>query len=85
MVTLMVGGRCKLVYAPFGDTDQFSVNAVAKYEAALQDAKKSGIKIRALVITNPHNPLGTYAKSNPTSPTQDPSKCTGTPQNRSLC
>lgn len=61
MVTVVVVvGRCKLVYAPFGSTDQFSVDAVAKYEAALQDAEKSGVKIRALVITNPHNPLGTY-------------------------
>lgn len=60
-------GRCQLVYAAFGDTDQFTEHAVAAYEAALADAKKNGIEIKALVITNPHNPLGTSTISRSTS------------------
>ncbi|NXU55938.1 1A1L1 protein, partial [Turnix velox] len=31
---------------------------VAKLEAALQRAKKQGIHVRALILINPHNPLG---------------------------
>jgi len=50
--------RCQLVYTAFGDVDQFSVNAIVKYETTLLEARKSGIKIRALLICNPHNPLG---------------------------
>ena len=38
--------------------DQFSPEAVAKYETALIEAEKTGIRIRALVLCNPHNPLG---------------------------
>jgi 1-aminocyclopropane-1-carboxylate synthase len=38
--------------------DQFSVDAVAKYEEALLQAQENGIKVRALLLCNPHNPLG---------------------------
>ncbi|XP_029866176.1 1-aminocyclopropane-1-carboxylate synthase-like protein 1 isoform X2 [Aquila chrysaetos chrysaetos] len=31
---------------------------VEKLEAALQSAKKQGIRVRALILINPHNPLG---------------------------
>ena len=51
--------RCKLVYASFKGADQFSVDAVVHYERAFAQAEQNGIKIRALIITNPHNPLGT--------------------------
>ena len=53
---------CKLVYTLFNDKDQFSVDAAACYERSLQQAEKSGIKVRALVLTNPHNPLGRSQK-----------------------
>jgi hypothetical protein len=52
---------CKLVYAPFGDIDQFSDKAVECYERTLLEAQQSGVKVRALVLANPHNPLGVYA------------------------
>lgn len=51
---------CKLVYASFGHVDQFSVAAVDCYERALSEAEQNGTKVRAFVLTNPHNPLGTY-------------------------
>jgi aspartate/methionine/tyrosine aminotransferase len=50
--------RSKLIYASFGDTDQFSAEGAKKYEEALLQAQKDGIKIKALVLCNPHNPLG---------------------------
>ncbi len=50
---------CKLVYTPFSGADQFSLEAIDRYEQALQEAKSEGIKIKALILSNPHNPLGT--------------------------
>jgi len=46
------------VFVPFGDVDQFTPEAVSKYEAALIEAQKSGTRVRALMLCNPHNPLG---------------------------
>ncbi|TVY89872.1 putative aminotransferase [Lachnellula willkommii] len=54
----LTANRSKLVYASFGKTDQFSTEAVKKYEEALLQAQKDGITIKALVLCNPHNPLG---------------------------
>lgn len=42
----------------FDGVDQFSPEAVAKYEKTLIETEKKGIRIRALVLCNPHNPLG---------------------------
>ena len=50
--------RVQSVFVDFDDVDQFSPAAVAKYEAALITALEKGIRIRALVLCNPHNPLG---------------------------
>ncbi|TVY19878.1 putative aminotransferase tcpI [Lachnellula arida] len=50
--------KSKLVYASFGKTDQFSTEAVKRYEEALLQAQKDGTTIKALVLCNPHNPLG---------------------------
>ena len=48
----------KSVFVPFGDVDQFSPAAVDKYEAAILNARKKNIKIKALVLCHPHNPIG---------------------------
>ncbi|MCJ1290796.1 hypothetical protein MMC34_002338 [Xylographa carneopallida] len=48
----------KLEYVAVGDTDQFSPACVAAYEAGFEAAKALGVDIRALIICNPHNPLG---------------------------
>lgn len=48
----------KCVFVPFRDTDQFSVAAVTNYENALLAAREAGIIVRALLLCNPHNPLG---------------------------
>ncbi|KAI0880483.1 acc synthase [Annulohypoxylon maeteangense] len=45
-------------YVEVGDTDQFSPDCVALYEAGYNAAEARGVKITALIICNPHNPLG---------------------------
>ncbi|KAI0491165.1 PLP-dependent transferase [Xylaria cf. heliscus] len=45
-------------YVSVGNTDQFTPACVAAYEAGYEDAKARGKNIKALVICNPHNPLG---------------------------
>ncbi|KAL7619776.1 hypothetical protein AAE478_010318 [Parahypoxylon ruwenzoriense] len=45
-------------YVHVGDTNQFSPDCVAAYEAGFEAAKARGVNIRALIICNPHNPLG---------------------------
>ncbi|KAL4974705.1 acc synthase [Aspergillus desertorum] len=49
---------CQSIYTPFGGADQFSPPAVAHYEKAVLHAREKGITVRALLICNPHNPLG---------------------------
>lgn len=54
------GLRAKIeaVHVTFGDVDQFQPEAAACYEKALLEAEKAGTKVRALLLCNPHNPLG---------------------------
>jgi xeroderma pigmentosum group C-complementing protein len=59
---MLTGYSCKLVYAPFSGVDQFSTEAIDRYELALQVAKRESITIKALVLSNPHNPLGTLKR-----------------------
>lgn len=45
------------------DTDHehcFEENVVKKFEKALQESDASGVKISAVLIVNPHNPLGEF-------------------------
>ncbi|KAK5119765.1 hypothetical protein LTR85_007341 [Meristemomyces frigidus] len=55
------GTRAKVeaVHVSFGDVDQFSPEAAACYERALVQAEQhDGMKVRALLLCHPHNPLG---------------------------
>ncbi|KNG84798.1 hypothetical protein ANOM_006713 [Aspergillus nomiae NRRL 13137] len=47
-----------LEYVSVGDTDQFSPSCVAGFESGFEAAKARGTNIKALMICNPHNPLG---------------------------
>ncbi|KAH8705578.1 pyridoxal phosphate-dependent transferase [Talaromyces proteolyticus] len=48
-----------IVYADMDGVDPFGTDAVPKYQIALENAlKDKGIKVKALLIVNPHNPLG---------------------------
>lgn len=48
----------KLEYVSVGGTNQFSPACAAAYDAGFEAAKARGSNIKALIITNPHNPLG---------------------------
>ncbi|KAI1352090.1 PLP-dependent transferase [Xylaria sp. FL0043] len=48
----------ELEYVSVGVTDQFTPACVAAFEAGYEAAKARGRNIRALIICNPHNPLG---------------------------
>lgn len=56
----------KIVYVDMHDTDPFSVNAVTKYKEAWDKSVQEGVIIRAVLIVNPHNPLGKYVWLNST-------------------
>ncbi|CRG88865.1 hypothetical protein PISL3812_05900 [Talaromyces islandicus] len=47
-----------VVYADMEGVDPFGPGVVPKYQAALESALKENIKVKALLIVNPHNPLG---------------------------
>ncbi|KAI9372066.1 pyridoxal phosphate-dependent transferase [Aspergillus egyptiacus] len=51
-------GGVQIVYADTSVDEAFSPACVEKYEKALADAEASGIKIKALLLVNPHNPVG---------------------------
>lgn len=48
----------KCVFVSFGNVDQFSPAAIENYESTLLEARDQGISIKALLLCNPHNPLG---------------------------
>ncbi|ORY08554.1 pyridoxal phosphate-dependent transferase [Clohesyomyces aquaticus] len=50
--------KLKTVYVPFHSTSQFTPSCIATYSAAYTAATNSGTRIRALLLCNPHNPLG---------------------------
>ncbi|KAI1260747.1 1-aminocyclopropane-1-carboxylate synthase C [Xylariaceae sp. FL1019] len=51
--------RVQTIGVSFGkDIDPFSVESCAAYEDALLEARANGIAVRAMILCNPHNPLG---------------------------
>ena len=48
----------KAVTVSFESLDCFDVEAVARYEDALRESERQGVKIRGLIVCSPHNPLG---------------------------
>lgn len=55
-----IEGRVQMVYADTEIEEAFEPGVVEKYEAALVDAKTRGVEIRAVMVVNPHNPVGVY-------------------------
>ena len=49
----------------FGDIDPLSVEGVACYEQAIIRCQANGKKVRAFMLCNPHNPLGTLPRLGP--------------------
>ncbi|PNP86547.1 hypothetical protein FNYG_00249 [Fusarium nygamai] len=50
--------EAKIIGVSFGDVDPFSIETVAAYEKALEEAERQGIRVRVFLLCNPHNPLG---------------------------
>lgn len=50
--------RLKICYVEMNGVDSFEEKFVEKYEDALLEAREVGNKIRAILIVNPSNPLG---------------------------
>ncbi|KAJ3577190.1 hypothetical protein NPX13_g3371 [Xylaria arbuscula] len=50
--------RVNVQEVEFGSTDPFSLEAVEHYEETYREARQSGKNIRAILLCNPHNPLG---------------------------
>ncbi|KAL4920288.1 pyridoxal phosphate-dependent transferase [Aspergillus aurantiobrunneus] len=48
----------EIVYADTDPYEAFSIACVEKYEKALRDAEARGVRIRAMILVNPHNPVG---------------------------
>ena len=42
----------------FGDVDPFGLEAVDRYEEELVRSNRAGVRVRALMLCSPHNPLG---------------------------
>ncbi|KAL2865539.1 pyridoxal phosphate-dependent transferase [Aspergillus lucknowensis] len=51
-------GNVQIVYADTDADEAFSTSCIEKYEKALQDSVAKGVQIRALLLVNPHNPVG---------------------------
>jgi aspartate/methionine/tyrosine aminotransferase len=51
-------GGAEIVYADTDPDEAFSPASIPKYEKALREADARGVKIRALLLVNPHNPVG---------------------------
>ena len=48
----------KLLYVGSGDIDPFSSDIVAAYAERLAQAEAEGVRVKAMLICNPHNPSG---------------------------
>jgi len=45
-------------FVSFKGADQFDTGGVSCYESAIKETLESGARVRAILICNPHNPLG---------------------------
>jgi 1-aminocyclopropane-1-carboxylate synthase len=53
--------RLNIVYAPMEGVDSFSINIIGQLEKGMVEAEKNATRVRALLISNPSNPLGPYS------------------------
>lgn len=49
----------KVIYTEQNGVDAFEEKIVEGYEIVMQKARREGIRVRAVVIVNPNNPVGT--------------------------
>ncbi|KAF9116444.1 hypothetical protein BGX27_002476 [Mortierella sp. AM989] len=55
---IMVKSKCKVIAAHLGDVPAFGVEQIEVMQQAVDQAVQDGVRVRAFVVTNPHNPLG---------------------------
>ncbi|KAF8985539.1 hypothetical protein BGZ46_003828 [Entomortierella lignicola] len=55
---IMAKSKCKVVPAYLGETPAFGVEQIEVMQQALDKANHEGTRVRAFVVSNPHNPLG---------------------------
>ena len=48
----------EVVYADTDPEEAFRPDAVRKYELAVKEAQDRGVHVKAVIIVNPHNPVG---------------------------
>lgn len=54
----------KLIQVSFEGVDPIGVSAISRYEEAITSSREQGCTIRAIMLCNPHNPLGRcYSRS----------------------
>lgn len=53
--------RVRPVLVSFDGVDPMTAESIEAYERALLEARQEGITIRAVMLCNPHNPLGRLA------------------------
>ncbi|KAL4952636.1 pyridoxal phosphate-dependent transferase [Aspergillus filifer] len=53
-----IEGGVEIVYADTEPNEVFETSCVQLYEEALLEAGRKGVRIKALVLVNPHNPIG---------------------------
>lgn len=56
----MAKSKAKVVAAHLGDVSPFDVAHVQLMQQAVDKATAEGTRVRAFVLSNPHNPLGRY-------------------------
>lgn len=54
----IISNSVRLEYVSVGDADQFGPACIDAIESGLESARQRGVVVRALMICNPHNPLG---------------------------
>lgn len=55
---ILIVTRLTIVHVAMDGVDQFSSDVIHRYEVALTRAGEEGTRVRALLLSNPHNPLG---------------------------
>jgi 1-aminocyclopropane-1-carboxylate synthase len=47
-----------IVYVDMKGTNPFAPDVVERYQEAFDESARKGVKVKAVLIVNPHNPLG---------------------------
>jgi len=54
--------KAKVVIAELGDLSPFDPAHLELLQQAVDKSHEQGVRVKAMVLSNPHNPLGRYSK-----------------------